>query len=219
MSAERAIATVRRAFESPINFVDTAAVYGNGSVERVIGLVLGELGGVPEGRVVATKADPDMTTGDFSADQARRSIQGSVGRLGLDHLPLVFLHEVENARFEQVMGPGGAVEELRRLQDEGVIGHLGVAAGPVDVLQRYLRTGAFEVILTHNRYTLVNRAAASVIQEADDAGVGVINAAVFGGGVLAKGTSTMTKYTRTARPTKICCLIFARWKLAATNLV
>ena len=194
VSPEQAIATVRQAFSSPITFIDTAAAYGNGSVERVIGIVIAEMGGVPEGRLVGTKADPDPTTWDFSGEQARRSVQGSLGRLGIDHLPLVFLHEVERCSFEQVMGKNGALQELRRFRDEGLIGHLGVAAGPVDVLRRYLGTGAFEVVLTHNRYTLVNRSAASVIQQATDAGVGVINAAVYGGGVLAKGTTVMTKY-------------------------
>ena len=67
VAEEQALATLRACFQSPINFLDTAAMYGDGESERRIGLVLRELGGVPAGYIVATKADRDMKTGDFSA--------------------------------------------------------------------------------------------------------------------------------------------------------
>src|SRR5687767_2050261 len=54
---ERALATIRRGFQGPLNFLDTAAAYGNGESERRFGLVLRELGGLPAGIVLATKAD------------------------------------------------------------------------------------------------------------------------------------------------------------------
>src|ERR1700689_1237919 len=69
---ERALQTIRTALASPINWIDTAAGCGDGSVEAMIGIVLGELGGVPDGYVVATKADRDLKTGDFSGVQVRR---------------------------------------------------------------------------------------------------------------------------------------------------
>ena len=75
---DRHVATFRAVFDSPINFLDTAANYGDGESERRIGIVLRELGGVPEGFVLATKADRDMQTGDFSGDQARRSVDRSL---------------------------------------------------------------------------------------------------------------------------------------------
>ena len=60
---ERALATLRAIFSSPINFIDTAASYGDGESERRIGIVLKELGGVPNGYVLATKADRHLQTG------------------------------------------------------------------------------------------------------------------------------------------------------------
>ena len=63
---EQARETLRAVFESPINFLDTAASYGDGESERRIGEVLKEMGGLPEDVVLATKADRDLTTGDFS---------------------------------------------------------------------------------------------------------------------------------------------------------
>src|SRR5579859_3400121 len=72
---ETALATLRVAFDGPINFVDTSASYGDGECERRIGIVLRERGGLPRGFVLATKADRDLQTGDFSGDQMRRSVE------------------------------------------------------------------------------------------------------------------------------------------------
>ena len=66
VSEQRAFDTLRAVFESPLNFLDTAASYGDGESERRIGEVLKGMGGLPEGFVLATKADRDLQTGEFS---------------------------------------------------------------------------------------------------------------------------------------------------------
>src|SRR5262245_58861496 len=109
VSEERAVETIRAAFHSSINFMDTAAGYGDGESERRIGLVLSELGGLPEGYVLATKIDPDKKTRDFSGAQAQRSLERCMKLLGLDYLPIVHLHDPEVSTFENLMQPGGAV--------------------------------------------------------------------------------------------------------------
>ena len=109
---ERAGETLRAVFESPINFLDTAASYGDGESERRIGEVLGEIGGLPEGVVLATKADRDLTTGDFSGEQMRRSVERSLRLLGMDRLQLVYLHDPEHEGFGHMMSDGGPVEVL-----------------------------------------------------------------------------------------------------------
>src|SRR3979411_56291 len=136
--------------------------YGDGESERRIGLALRERGGLPQGFVLATKADRQRGTNDFSADQVRRSVERSLGLLGVDRLPLGYLHDPEFATqsFEQITAPGGAVEGLHQMKAEGVIDHVGIASGPTDLLIRYVETGQFEVVISHNRYTLLNRDAA-----------------------------------------------------------
>jgi D-threo-aldose 1-dehydrogenase len=76
------------------------------------------------------------------------------------------------------------------LRDEGEIGHVGLAGGQVQQMSRYLALGGFEVLLVHNRWTLVDRSATELIAQAEDDGVAVVNAAIYGGGILAKPGST-----------------------------
>lgn len=200
---ERALETIREVLRSPINFVDTAASYGDGESERRIGIVLREMGGIPDGYVVATKADRSLQTGDFSGDQMKRSVERSLRLLGLDTLQLVYLHDPEHSTWEEVMSPGGAVETLQQLRDEGVIQHLGMAGGPVDLMARYIETEIFEALITHNRYTLINRNADYLITTAHDRGVAVMNAAPYGSGILAKGPDAYPRYAYQSAPEDI----------------
>ena len=194
VAKERAHETLRTAIESPVNFLDTAASYGDGESEKRIGEVLRELGGVPPGYVVATKADRDLSTGDFSGEQMRRSVERSLELLGMDKLPLVYLHDPEHASYEDTMAPGGAVEVLVSLKEEGVIEHLGVAGGPIDLMIRYIEAGAFEAVITHNRYTLINRTAEPLLNRAAELSVPLLNAAPYGSGILAKGPDVYARY-------------------------
>ncbi|HEX9838360.1 MAG TPA: aldo/keto reductase [Anaerolineales bacterium] len=194
VSEEQALGTLRAVFHSPINYLDTAAGYGDGESERRIGIVLRELGGLPEQFVLSTKVDRDATTGDFSGEQTRRSVERSLKLLGLDHFQIVFLHDPENTTFENIMQSGGAVEVMLRYKEQGVIRHIGVAGGPIDLMIRYIETGAFEAVLTHNRYTLLNRAAEPLLQLATQRGMAILNAAPYGGGILSRGPENFPRY-------------------------
>jgi D-threo-aldose 1-dehydrogenase len=199
---EQALDVLRAAFTSPINFLDTAAAYGDGESERHIGIVLRELGGLPRDYVLATKADRDFKTGDFSGEQTKRSIERSLQLLGLDRLQIVYIHDPEYATttFEDMMAPGGVVDTLRQYKREGVIGAIGVAGGPIDLMIRYVETDAFDAVLTHNRYTLLERSANPLIDLATSRGRAVLNAAPYGGGMLAKGPDHWAKYAYREAP-------------------
>ena len=192
--AARGVATAVAALTGRFGFLDTSAGYNEGESERRIGEAIRSVGGLPSSVVLATKVDPDFVTGEFDGAAVRRSFEGSLERLGVDRVDLLHFHDPERIAFDDAMSPSGAVPELVRLREEGLAGHLGVAGGPTSLLSRYLDTGVFEVLLTHNRWTLADRSADSVIQQAHDAGYGVINGAPFGGGVLARGWDAVRGY-------------------------
>jgi len=197
-AAERtqtAVATVRAAMAGPFNFLDTSNEYGHdGGSERWIGQAIREAGGLPEGFVLSTKVDPVVGTANYSGDRVRRSVEESLQRLGLDRLPLVHLHDPEKISFGEGVAAGGPLEALVDLRDQGVIGHLGVAGGPIDLELKYLALDVFDVVISHNRYTLVDQTAEPLIEDARRRGVAFINAAPFGGGLLVKGPDATANY-------------------------
>lgn len=176
---------VHRLFEDPeVRALDTANNYGFGASEERIGRAIREYGGVPDGFVIQTKADRDMTDGDFSGARMRRSLDESRSRLGLDTLPVVYLHDPENMRWDAAFAADGPVAALIDARDAGIIGTLGVAGGPSDLMRRYLDTGHFEALITHNRYTVADRSADRLLDHAHAMGVHVTNASPYGGGFL-----------------------------------
>ncbi|HYH29611.1 MAG TPA: aldo/keto reductase [Pseudonocardia sp.] len=215
VAAERGIATAVAALTGPVTALDTSNSYSRGESERRIGEALRRVGGLPDGYVLSTKLDRDLDTGDFSGDRMRRSIEESLERLGLDRVPLLHLHDPEHTSFADAMAPGGPVEVLREMRDEGVAGAIGVAGGPVSLLRRFVATGVFDVLLTHNRWTLVNRAAGALLDEAAARGMGVVNAAVFGGGILAAGAGSTTRYAYREAPPEVLAAVRAIEQLCA----
>jgi len=199
--AEDGIATVLAALDSPIRFIDTSNGYSEGESERRIGEALARAGGLPDDVVLATKVDPQGS--DYSGDRVRASVEESRGRLGLDHLPLVHLHDPEFHDFAELSAPGGAVDALVRLREEGKVGKIGLAGGRVQEIARYLDLGVFDVLLVHNRWTLLDRSAGPLIEEALREGMGVLNAAVYGGGILASQDGGPTTYGYRPAPPEV----------------
>ena len=186
---ERAKATIRAIFDGPANFIDTSRIYGFGRSEERIGAVIRERGGLPKGFVVSTKLDRDPRTNVFDAAQARRSIEQSLRALGVDRIDLLHLHDPEHTRSPaETTSRDGALGELFRIKEEGLATAVGLAAGMVTMMIPLLRDWDFDALLTHNRFTLVNRNAEAMLDLAKARGVAVLNAAPYAGGVLAKGS-------------------------------
>ena len=181
--------TIAAALESPIRFLDTANGYGES--ERRIGEVLAT-SNIADDFVVATKAAPRGT--DFSGSRVKQSLAESTSRLGLDSFDVYYLHDPERFEYEYLTGRGGAVDALRELKGEGSVRAIGVAGGDIATLQRYLRLDVFDVVLNHNRFTLLDRTADPLIDETLSAGAAFINAAPYASGLLAKSSSGRYKY-------------------------
>jgi D-threo-aldose 1-dehydrogenase len=198
---EQALATFRAIFRGPVKFVDTARIYGRGRGEERIGAVLREIGGLPEGFVLATKLDRDFETGRFDASVARRSLEASLKALGLDRVHLLHLHDPEYVEpLSQVTGRGGAIDELFRMKEEGLADAVGLAAGKVSVMMPMLRNWDFDAVLTHNRFTLLNRNAEAMVDFAVSRGMAVLNAAPYGSGILAKAAGSGARFAYREAP-------------------
>jgi len=192
---ERAKKTIQAIFESPVNFLDTSRIYGFGRSEERIGEAIRERGDLPREFVVSTKLDRDPKTNRFDAAQARRSLEESLKALGLDRVDILHLHDPEHAvSLEEITGPQGALPELFKMKEEGLAIAVGLAAGPVGVMMPLLQGWDFDVLITHNRFTLINRNAHAVIDFAYAKGIAVLNAAPYAGGVLAKGSDSYKRY-------------------------
>lgn len=193
VDAERAKATVRAILDGPTNILDTARIYAKS--EDRIGEVIRERGGLPKGFVLSTKLDRDPETGRFDAAAARRSLEKSLKLLGLDRVDILHLHDPEYVKdTNDFAGRDGSTAELMKMKEEGLANAVGVAAGTVAVMVPLIRDWDFDVVLTHNRFTLLNRNAEAMIDLAVSRGMAVWNAAPYGGGVLAKGTTDFPRY-------------------------
>ena len=189
-------ATLHAIFEGPVNLMDTSRNYGFGRSEQRIGDAIRERGGLPEGFVLSTKLDRDMDTGRFDGARARRSFEESLKALGLDRVQMLHLHDPEHALdMTEITRPGGALDVLFRLKEEGLATAVGLAMGRLDIMLPLVKDRPFDVVLSHNRFTLLNRSANELFDYARANGMAVINAAPYAGGVLAKGSAQVAKIT------------------------
>ncbi|GAA2208208.1 aldo/keto reductase [Nonomuraea monospora] len=170
--------------------LDTSNEYAGGRSETLIGQVLGTAGGV----TVFSKADRDPETGVFDGDRVKRSFEETLTRLGVATLPIYHLHDPFTITVAEATAPGGAVPALVALREQGLVGAIGIAAAGGTLVEDYIRTDAFDAVLTHNRYTLVDRGAEDILRLATERGMTVFNAAPFGGGILSGSPRHSSRY-------------------------
>ncbi|MFD3683491.1 aldo/keto reductase [Nocardiopsis sp. NPDC058631] len=167
-----------------MRYFDTAPHYGLGLSERRLGPALA---GLPrDGYTVSTKVgrlleptphrsgqrddqgfDVPATHSrrwDFSADGARRSLEGSLERLGLDRVDLVLIHDPDD-HWEQAVGE--AYPALHELRAQGVAGAIGACMNQARMLERFATETGVDAVLLAGRYTLLDRSAEQAERNAD----------------------------------------------------
>jgi aryl-alcohol dehydrogenase-like predicted oxidoreductase len=196
VSDDTAVATVRRALELGIDFIDTSAGYGMGESERKIGLAL-----TPDDRRrvrLQTKAGSGTRPKEYSGDAIRRSVEASLQRLRTDTLDVCLIHDPDD--MVPVLAPGGGIEALLKLKEEGVIGATGLGVRSHSFHRAAIADGRFDVILTYLDYTLLSQTAAPLIDEAAAAGLGVVIGSSLATGLLVGGDQPPHRYGRPAEP-------------------
>lgn len=193
---ERAQQTLDRFFQGPVNLLDTSRNYGQGHSEARIGRAVQRYGGWPKGFLLSTKLDRDPETNRFDADRAQASLEESLTALHLNAVDILHLHDPEYAAdLSEITRKGGALDALFAMKEEGLIKATGLAMGRIDIMLPLLRDWDFDVIINHNRFTLLNREADEMYDLAASKGMAIINAAPFAGGILAKGPQQTSKIT------------------------
>lgn len=168
-----AVQTIHRALALGVNYFDNSPFYGKS--EQRFGRALNELGGLPADTHICTKTGthPDRYE-DYSAAATRWSVNNSLQILGLDRVDLVQVHALEHIDMDVVLAPDGAVAELERLREDGKVRAIGLGVRGADFHRRAIECGRFDVILVHDDYTLVRQTDLPLLNEAGEAGVGVL---------------------------------------------
>jgi aryl-alcohol dehydrogenase-like predicted oxidoreductase len=130
MDAEKAAALLDSALAAGVNHIDTAAAYGDSEL-RLAPWLSQHRGDV----FLATK------TGDRDGDGARRSLEQSLERLGVDQVDLIQLHNlVEDHEWDVAFRPDGAVAALAKARDEGLVRFIGVTGHGLRIAGMHARS-------------------------------------------------------------------------------
>ena len=153
---------IRRAIAGGINWIDTAAQYGNGKSEEALGWLLPEAGAKP---YLSTKFGLDVENlGDVPA-RIEESLRASLARLNRSSVDLLQLHNRIGSKpggrvmtVEQILGQNGVADGLDRLREKGLIRHMGITAiGEAASVCEVIRSKRFDSAQVY--YNLLNPSA------------------------------------------------------------
>jgi D-threo-aldose 1-dehydrogenase len=231
ISYDTAEAAVDAAWAAGIRFFDTAPQYGFGLAEERLGRALGKR---PRGDfVLSTKVGriledcdprdvprinfvdtPSRTFRyDYSYDGILRSFEASLGRLGVDFVDILLVHDVDafthgsreasDKRVRELFEWGGyrALDELKRA---GRVGSIGAGVNEWEVCQTLLDRGDFDGFLLAGRYTLLEQTSLdSFLPRCEARDVGIIAGGPFNSGILATGPVPGATFNYGPAPTPI----------------
>jgi len=166
---DSALAVLRRAVEIGVTFFDTADSYGPEVAEDLLREALHPY---PDGVVIATKAGltrqgPGVWTPVGNPAYLRQQCELSLRRLGLERIDLFQLHRIDAA-----VPVEDQVGELKQLQDEGKIRHIGLSEVTVEQLEEARKVAT--IVSVQNLFNLANRDAETVLDHCERHDIGFI---------------------------------------------
>ncbi|MGZ8155971.1 MAG: aldo/keto reductase [Burkholderiales bacterium] len=194
-------AAIRRAMAGGINWIDTAAQYGDGKSEEALGWLLHQTGAAP---YLSTKFGLDVTNLENIPGQIEERLKASLARLKRSSVDLLQLHNRIGSKagrrvmtVEQVLGRNGVADGLERLRKKGLIRHMGITAiGETASVCEVIRSNRFDSAQVY--YNLLNPSAGrtmpkawtgqnmdGIIDACRDNGVAVMAIRIFAAGVIA----------------------------------
>ncbi|MDB5697839.1 MAG: aldo/keto reductase, partial [Alphaproteobacteria bacterium] len=201
------VAVVAAAIEQGVRYFDTAARYGDGRSERNLGRALRALS---TSAIVATKVTIEDRDLDDIAGAVVASVEASLGRLGMEAVAIVHLHNRVGGRraakadqgsgillsVDDVLGPKGVADGFERLRRRGLVEHVGGCGfgGEMPALAQVTAAGVFDSLLVN--YSMINPSAfepatvpvdpdyRGIGSKAAGAGMGIVALRVLEGGLL-----------------------------------
>lgn len=194
-------ATIERAWSLGVRFFDTAPLYGFGLAERRLGAFLrqqpresyvistkvGRLLRAPDGGAAEDehyKGTPrERPVFDFSHDGVLRSVEESFGRLGLDRVDILLVHDPDNHYDDAV---AGAFRALQRLRSEGTVKAIGAGMNQSEMPVRFAEAVPVDCFLLAGRYTLLDQGALEALFPVCTAkSIGILLGGIYNSGILA----------------------------------
>ena len=196
-----ALRTIEAAWQAGIRFFDTAPLYGHGLAEMRLGEALayrprndyvlatkvGRLLQPVKGKAIEDRhykgTPPVAPAFDFSYDGVMRSVDESLGRLKLDRIDVLHIHDPDDHYDAAV---GGAYRALARLRQEGTVRAIGAGMNQWEMLQGFAVQCNFDCFLLAGRYTLLDRSAGeSLLPTCERKSISIIAGGVYNSGILA----------------------------------
>ena len=174
---ERGVAVLRRAVDQGVNYIDTAPGYSGGQSEIVVGKALKD--GYRERVRIATKYGVDSGT----REEARATLEGSLKSMDVDYIDYYHLWGTNYDEFCKTIRPNGALDEVLRAKEEGLIKHLSFSFhGLGESMIQLCETGLFDSVLC--QYNLLDRETEKALMRAHELGMGTACMGPVGGGTL-----------------------------------
>ncbi len=183
---DECIETVHVAIDGGINLIDVSPAYGETSAELNLGRAL--QGIARERYYIATKIGSySEARGDYDYSRAstERSVEHSLKRLGVEYIDLIQCHDIEFADHDQIVEE--TLPALQHLKKQGLVRHIGITGLPLKIFPSILNrveSGTVETILSFCHYQLNDNSLLDLIPYLKAKGVGIINAAPTGMGLL-----------------------------------
>jgi aryl-alcohol dehydrogenase-like predicted oxidoreductase len=180
---KESLATIERALELGINFLDTADMYGPYKNEELVGRAIkgkrGEFVIATKFGIVADPSDPSKRTINGSPEYVRSSVEGSLKRLGIDVIDLYYLHRISpTTPIEETVGA------MSRLIEDGKIRHIGLSEASADTLRK--ASSVHPITALQSEYSLWTRDVEQngVLETCRELGIGIVPYSPLGRGFL-----------------------------------
>lgn len=218
VSDEDAASVLESAWDAGLRYFDTAPFYGLGLSETRVGSILSQY--PRDEYVVSTKVGkllhpaepaaerygfinpmPNDISYDYSYDGIMRSVEGSLERLGIGRIDILFMHDIGRMTHGDAndhhfpIAMNGGYKALDELRSSGTVSAIGLGVNEIEVCEDAMQHGHWDCFLLAGRYTLLEQGGLhDFLPACEKAGTSIVLGGAYNSGILATGTRRGTPY-------------------------